>query len=547
MKYIALYRKYRPQVFEDVVEQGTVVKILQEALRQKKIAHAYLFSGPKGTGKTSIARIFAKGLNCEKGPTPAPCMKCSQCITITNGTNLDVIEIDAASNRGIDEIRDLKEKVQYAPVSARYKIYIIDEAHMLTIQAFNALLKTLEEPPDNVVFILATTEPEKIPPTIISRCERFYFKPISVRGLVEKTKEIAKNEDARLTNDAAMLIARFSSGSLRNALSLLDQSITMFNEITEENIRNLLGIPQDEVLKDFLNSIIKKNPKKALSIIRDMEESGKDSKIFINEFLSYLQDLLNGKILGFSEISFDRDVAFIKNLKEQAKYISTKKIIDVSEEFARIINIIRFFPDPFFPIQLTALKCMDVESVPEMAQTENKIVQQVEIKEKTQIKEAKPVLPRSEESPLIETNEKETETPKEEKSADQLKGIDFIKAQWKNILDEVKKIDRPLHAVLERVEPVEVHDDLIVLLAEKQFYLSILKKERNLDILNDTVKKVLKKAYRIKYIEPQDEEKAHSKSEEIGKIAENKTVKQVLTLFDGAIADIKKTDEEGNK
>jgi DNA polymerase-3 subunit gamma/tau len=365
MKYIALYRKYRPQVFEDVVEQGTVVKILQEALKQKKIAHAYLFAGPKGTGKTSIARIFAKGLNCENGPTPVPCMKCEQCITITNGTNLDVIEIDAASNRGIDEIRDLKEKVQYAPVSARYKVYIIDEAHMLTMQAFNALLKTLEEPPENVVFILATTEPEKIPATIISRCERFYFKPISTKGLINKIKEIAQKENAKITDSAALLIARFATGSLRNALSLLDQAITMFSEINEENIRNLIGIPQDELLKEFLDGIIRKDPKKSLSVIKNIEESGKDSKIFVNEFLSYLQSLLNGKIMGFTAENVDREPSFIDTLREQAKYISVKKIIEISMEFANLINIIRFFPNPFFPIQLATLKCMELESISE--------------------------------------------------------------------------------------------------------------------------------------------------------------------------------------
>ncbi|NIA11535.1 MAG: DNA polymerase III subunit gamma/tau, partial [Nitrospiraceae bacterium] len=450
MKYIALYRKYRPQVFEDVVEQGTVVKILQEALKQKKVAHAYLFAGPKGTGKTSIARIFAKGLNCESGPTPTPCMKCSQCITITNGTNLDVIEIDAASNRGIDEIRDLKEKVQYAPVSARYKVYIIDEAHMLTMQAFNALLKTLEEPPDNVVFILATTEPEKIPSTIISRCERFYFKPISIKGLVKKIKEVAENENAKLTDSAAMLIARFATGSLRNALSLLDQAITMFDEIAEENIRTLLGIPPDEVLKDFLDSIIKKEPKKALSIVRDMEESGKDSKIFINEFLTYLQDLLGGKIMGFSEIAFDRDPAFVKSLREQAKYIGTKKVVDISEEFARITNIIRFFPDPFFPIQLAALKCMEVKSVPEATQEENKTISQEKAKEQIQLEEAETLKPAQKEEVYLTGTEKEAEISNEKKTIQQLEGLDLVKAQWGNILNEVKKEDRPLHAILER-------------------------------------------------------------------------------------------------
>ncbi len=532
MKYIALYRKYRPQVFEDVVEQETVVKILQEALRQKKIAHAYLFAGPKGTGKTSIARIFAKGLNCENGPTPTPCMKCQQCITITNGTNLDVVEIDAASNRGIDEIRDLKEKVQYAPISSRYKVYIIDEAHMLTMQAFNALLKTLEEPPENVVFILATTEPEKIPATIISRCERFYFKPISATGLVNKIKEIAKKENAKMSDSAALLIARFATGSLRNALSLLDQAITMFGNINEQSIRDLLGIPQDELLKNFLDSIIKKEPEKALSIIKNMEENGKDSKIFINEFLNYLQSLLDGKILGFKEEVLDRETSFIDALKEQSKYVSIKKIVDISLEFANLMNIIRFFPDPFFPVQLTALKCMEIESV-----------------SKAPTKTEEVSVPASEEIQFAgEENKNVTPTTKESSrdvaNGNKLEGLDFVKSQWKSILNKVKSMDKPLHAILDRVSPVEVQDDLIVLLVEKKFYLSILKMEKNITILSDAVNKVLKKRYRLKYIEPETKNEVKTEESEIRDASQNETVKQVLTLFNGVVVDVKKSNEE---
>ena len=293
MNYIALYRKYRPQTFEEVVEQDTIVKILRQALKQNKIAHAYLFAGPKGSGKTTVARIFAKGLNCINGPTDAPCMKCKNCISITNGTNLDVLEIDAASNRGIDEIRDLKEKVYYVPVASKYKVYIIDEAHMLTMQAFNALLKTLEEPPSNVVFILATTEPDKIPSTIVSRCERFYFKPISAQGLFNKIKDVATQEKVEISDGAALLISKFSSGSLRNALSILDQAITMYGEkIDEDGIRSLLDVPNENIFTDYLYALLKNDTNAIINILNMVKEGGRDPKIFINELIDYIQDII---------------------------------------------------------------------------------------------------------------------------------------------------------------------------------------------------------------------------------------------------------------
>ncbi|PMP82572.1 MAG: hypothetical protein C0175_03345 [Caldisericum exile] len=324
MDYIALYRKYRPQTFDEVAEQNSVVKVLKAELKQKKISHAYLFAGPKGSGKTTIARIFAKGLNCVNGPTDTPCLKCDNCVSIANGTSLDVIEIDAASNRGIDEIRSLKEHVQYVPVSSKYKVYIIDEAHMLTPQAFNALLKTLEEPPQNVVFILATTEADKIPPTIISRCERLYFKPISIQGLSNKIKEITKLEGAQISDAAAELIARVSSGSLRNALSLLEQVITVSDLIDESTVRNLLDIPDEKFILNFSSALIQGKVDSIFEGIRQIEVNGKDPKTFINELSEFFEDLLIMKLGNSENIEYKRDAAIISEMKELLKFTSLK-------------------------------------------------------------------------------------------------------------------------------------------------------------------------------------------------------------------------------
>ena len=568
MGYIALYRKYRPQVFEDVVEQNTVVKILQEALRQNKIAHAYLFAGPKGTGKTSIARIFAKGLNCVNGPTPHPCMKCEQCITITNGTNLDVIEIDAASNRGIDEIRDLKEKVQYAPVSARYKVYIIDEAHMLTMQAFNALLKTLEEPPENVVFILATTEPEKIPATIVSRCERFYFKPISLNGLFKKIMDISKKEGVKITEPAAMLIARFSSGSLRNALSLLDQAITMFSDITEEKVREIIGIPSDDILKDLFLSIVRKDPIEALTVVKKMKDSGKDSKIFVNEFLNYLQDLLNVKILGSLSEDTIFDETFGASLKEQAKYTSIKQIVNISMEFTSVLSSIKLFPDPFFAVELTALKCMDLDVVSESAESmhinaskrlekvggipeetvtaSKKEPETTPTQEKIEGNEDKILENITEESvnnnPISTGGEKTEVSPPDSLSA--------IMKQWSSVIAEVEKVDKPLVAMLERVHPVKFENGLLTLYPERKFYLHMLKAEDKIKTLKDALQKVFHTDIHIKYSEDNNEEEKPNKklnkveNSVIEDVKKNKHIEEILTLFDGTISEVKKIDEE---
>jgi DNA polymerase-3 subunit gamma/tau len=556
MGYIALYRKYRPQVFEDVVEQETVVKILQEALRQKKIAHAYLFAGPKGTGKTSIARIFAKGLNCEEGPTPHPCMKCQQCVTITNGTNLDVIEIDAASNRGIDEIRDLKEKVQYAPVSARYKVYIIDEAHMLTMQAFNALLKTLEEPPENVVFILATTEPEKIPATIISRCERFYFKPISIKGLFNKIVDVAKKENVKITDSAAFLIARFSSGSLRNALSLLDQAVTMFTEITEEKIRELIGIPGDDLLKELFDSIIAKNPERALSVVKRMEDSGKDSKVFVGEFLNYLQDLLNVKIIGESAEGSFIDENFKKILREQSKRTSIKQIVNTSFAFSEALNSIKLFPDPFFAIQLTALKCMDLDVISSERNTanlSNNVAETVPSVSEVSVKKS-PNLSNT----FAEGEREASETAKAGEEVDKqpvkeapTNSLDFVLSHWDSVLAEIGNIDKPLLAMFERVHPVKFDNGLLTLMPEKEFYLHMLKTEDKLRIVEDALKKVFHKDIKIKYEAGEKTKKSPTtirdnkpSTSEVEEIKKNENVNEILTLFDGTITEVKKIDEE---
>lgn len=292
MAYVALYRQWRPQDFDALVGQKAVKTTLKNALASGKIAHAYLFSGPRGTGKTSMARILAKALNCEQGPTAEPCCQCGNCQRIVQGTSLDVIEIDAASNTSVDNIRDLREQVAFTPAESRYKVYIIDEVHMLSTGAFNALLKTLEEPPAHAVFILATTDPQKVPATIQSRCQRFEFRRVTVDEIAEHLAMVAAGSGIEADADALRLIAIQAEGGMRDALSLLDQCGVMAKRVTVATVREVLGIVGREALHELTGAIGRRQLPQALATLNLLLEQGKDVKQVLTELIEYLRALV---------------------------------------------------------------------------------------------------------------------------------------------------------------------------------------------------------------------------------------------------------------
>lgn len=293
MSYQALYRVWRPQQFHDVVGQEHITRTLQNALLQEKFSHAYLFSGPRGTGKTSAAKIFAKTVNCEKAPVSEPCNECSACRGITDGSISDVIEIDAASNNGVDEIRDIRDKVKYAPSSVKYKVYIVDEVHMLSIGAFNALLKTLEEPPKHVIFILATTEPHKIPLTIISRCQRFDFKRITAAAIVGRMQEIIEDQEITAETAALQVIASAADGGMRDALSLLDQAISFSDEeVTLDDALLITGSVSQSIIGELIHAMSQKDVSRALQALDELMNQGKDASKLVEDFIYYYRDLL---------------------------------------------------------------------------------------------------------------------------------------------------------------------------------------------------------------------------------------------------------------
>ena len=296
--YLALYRRWRPKNFEDLVGQEAVSKILKASIEQNRIGHAYLFSGPRGTGKTSTAKILAKALNCVNGPTAYPCGECENCKKLDSGASMDVMEIDAASNRGIDEIRSLRDTVKFAPVDGKFKVYIIDEVHMLTIEAFNALLKTIEEPPPQVVFILATTEIHKVPATIKSRCQRYDFRRISEQTIFDRLKFVASKSEIDADDDALMIISHAADGGLRDALSILDQCAAINSHVTKRDVQELLGLAGVAGIFALVDSIVSKNPAKMLETIDKILSEGRDPTQLIADLIQYLRDLMIYKETG---------------------------------------------------------------------------------------------------------------------------------------------------------------------------------------------------------------------------------------------------------
>jgi DNA polymerase III subunit gamma/tau len=364
MSYLVLARKYRPQIFEEVVGQDHVTRTLNNAIAAGRVAHAILFAGPRGTGKTTVARILAKAMNCKDGPSATPCNQCRSCREITSGSAADVFEIDGASNNSVDQVRDLRDNVKYMPAHSRYKIYIIDEVHMLSTPAFNALLKTLEEPPSHVMFMFATTEPHKIPVTILSRCQRHDFRRISLQALLAQMEAICDREGFRVDSASLELMAREAGGSMRDALSLLDQVMACATEeITHEQVLDILGVVDRKVVSDLSEAILRGDLAASLEIVDEVYRRGHEIKTFYSNVLAYFRNLLLAAMGKQMEKLLDLPAHELQQMTKQLAHVSEFQLQQVLDLLFKEEASIRFATQPKLALEVAMIRLLQAKPV----------------------------------------------------------------------------------------------------------------------------------------------------------------------------------------
>ena len=442
MTYLSLYRRWRSQSFDEVVGQSHIVRTLKNSLNSGRISHAYLFSGPRGTGKTTLARLFAKGLNCVEGPTADFCGECPRCVGITQGNFLDVIEIDGASNRGIEEIRKLREQVQYAPVDGLYKVYIIDEVHMLTQDAFNALLKTLEEPPERVVFILATTDPQKIPTTILSRCQRYDFKRFPAEDIVNHLQYVLSKEGVVPEPEALEIIAEQADGGMRDALSIVDQCLAYSDHLSVEAVSTVLGVATRDRIIGFLQALDRRDGAELIKQIQDLYLDGKSLSQFVRDVLAFLR----------------RAVTNETTLPDIGINWSNDRLLQVMAAFSECERDMRYVKDNNIPLELAVLHLIQPESPLEKLQERiDALEKKVRQLEQTGIRVA---------DIAVQPKREEKQTPKVQFSPvnsdpDKLK---TIQAHWQDYLKMLRneRLIQP-EAFLREGYPVGLEGDQVII------------------------------------------------------------------------------------
>ncbi|SHH22944.1 DNA polymerase-3 subunit gamma/tau [Thermosyntropha lipolytica DSM 11003] len=476
MSYLALYRVHRPQRFEEVVGQDKIVKALQNALREDRLSHAYLFAGPRGTGKTSIAKIVAKAVNCESPKEGEPCNQCASCRDINNGTFMDVVEIDAASNRGIDEMRDLREKVRILPAQGKRKVYIIDEVHMLTTEAFNALLKTLEEPPSHVIFILATTEPQRIPATIKSRCQIYYFRRLTLEEIAGRLKKVSEAYGMDWEEDALYLVARRANGGLRDALSIMDQVYAYKGErITKQDVLDVLGVVDDVFLAHLLDAVLSRDMKRVIEMLGQALNEGKEAQQLARETVFYLRDLLLYKHLGdkadFYVVTGDN----VHFLEEQKGKVDQDALLKALRIMMNSVERLKFSEGNRFLLEMAFLEMMDI-----LSSSPGKLVEG----EDEMTGDKKPASGKS-------------KTPVKEKARDEGE-----KVLWQKILAGVKEKKIPTHALLSQGKFIGIKDDVIYIGFKKgyRFHKERMEERGNREILEEVLAKIFKKPLEIQFI-----------------------------------------------
>lgn len=474
MNYTALYRQFRPQNFVELIGQDHISRTLLNSITGDKIAHAYLFSGPRGTGKTSAAKIFAKAINCLDSQQGEPCNKCINCVKITEGSSFDVLEIDAASNRGIDEIRDLREKVKYAPAEGKYKVYIIDEVHMLTTEAFNALLKTLEEPPKHIVFILATTEPHKLLPTIISRCQRFDFKRITFALLLEQLRQVSAQVGITVDEKALFVIAKKAEGGMRDALSLLDQTAAYGNGVLSyETVLEVLGSVQETELLSLLKALLDQEAAQILLTVEGFVAEGKDLKLVLHELQDVVRSVILVKLFKKKPETMDED--FYK-AAQKLEPQDDNQLYNILEVLAETENTMKYAAQARITFEVGLLRTVNKFS--RQVTSEPKVHKENPVREGATVYKA-PELDKIPASAVPSETKTVSAIPKEKPVTE------GIKAAWEKLLDEVKKHHKVLYAFFMEGNPVAFSENSFTIEfdSSREFHFSQVNKTENVKIL----------------------------------------------------------------
>lgn len=521
MEHIALYRAWRPQSFQDMVGQQHIIQTLQNAIREQRISHAYLFSGPRGTGKTSAAKILAKAVNCERGPSIEPCNECEACLRITSGAVMDVQEIDAASNRGVEEIRDLREKVKYAPTEVRHKVYIIDEVHMLTTEAFNALLKTLEEPPPHVMFILATTEPHKLPATIISRCQRFDFRRVSLEEQTERLAVICKEEGITAEEEALQYIARLSDGGMRDALSILDQvsSFTGGHVSYSQTLDMTGGLPAEQFGK-LAQFLLKGEVGEVLQTVEQFMQEGKSADKSMENLLYYFRDLLLIKMVPDAHRMTDR-VLDPSSFKGMADAFSREQLFYIIDTLNRYQSEMKYAAQPqtLFEVALLKLCSLPQEGSGSASGTEDGAA--VSSSELTALKRQVADLEQKLEKALksggvANSNSNSASQARSHRPAPRSSGVakipphmdqfvaqkdsaEFkeITRKWSQILQRVKEEKVTVHAWFVDGEPVSLLNDAILVAFKNNIHRETTEKPANKQVIESVLEQQVGKPLRL--------------------------------------------------
>jgi len=546
-----LYRKYRPTNFSEVVGQEHIVKTLKNAVKREKIAHAYLFSGPRGIGKTTIARILAKVVNCQKPKDGEPCNECENCLNINENKFLDLIEIDAATHTQVDKIRDLIEKINFSPTAGKYKVYIIDEVHMLSKGAFNALLKTLEEPPKHAIFILATTEIHKIPATIISRCQRFDFRRLKVSEIRERLEKIAKQEKVKVEKGVLDFIAINSNGGLRDSESLFGQILSLKdNDITLKEVQTILAIADISVAVKLIELIIEKKYSEAIDYINKITDDGYDLEQFNIFLIEYCRKLMLIKISpeikeNFSSEMTEEQIAELETLSQKTLISQILKMIQVFIKSKEEIksSIIQQLP---LELAIAEINIVDKESLTEKATTNyndkikeplKKITEKVSSSVSSSVKQSQNFIKKSmrlEKEEEIEEADRKINLNNSNKIV-----LDTVNLEWKEILEEMKTHNHSLTAFLKTCQPIEVRENEIIISCKYSFHKDKLREIGNKAIIEKVMAEILKTDVLVKFISQDEAEKMGYEVKEAKSVVEDNRkedlVDMALDMFEGKV------------